>query len=328
MAITTTQAQPIEAKRIYTTQSDGLNLDRQRLKTLLEELSSRGRITERDERLFEYLREVNVLSLNQVQRLLWSGAKPVTAYQRLRFLLKQYLLSAARVPRAGMAAWDLPVSKVYALGLAGRLWLRDEVNNGYVTRHLKRDQVLHDLLVAELCVRLTEIIRKRGEAWSLAWAGERAASFYPREGEAAAIEPDGLGIVRQQRGSKVAVLPFFIELDASREAHGRPSSDWGRKVIGYDRFCAGEWKQHPELMGLATFPLVAVVTHGDQRLQNLAEAVVEHRRQPVIYYLALWEDLLAGEDLLASPAWLIVTPDNKLVGQKREQRQPLLQVSK
>ncbi len=315
---------PISPARIYTTQSEGLNLDRQKLKALLEELSRRGRITERDERLLEYLRELNVLSLNQVQRLLWSAAKAVTAYQRLRFLLNNYLLSAARVPRAGLAAWGLPVSKVYALGQAGQVWLREEVNFNPVSRHLKRDQVLHDLLVAEVCVRLTEITRKRGESWSLAWAGERAASYYPYPDEAPVIEPDGLGIVRQQRGSKTAVLPFFVELDASRESHSRPSSDWGRKVIGYDRFHAGEWRQHPELLGLATFPLVAVITHGEQRLQNLAEAILEHRRQPVLYYLTLWEDLLSGEDLLATPVWLIVTPEGKQLGQKREQRQPLL----
>ena len=320
------QVQPIEVKRIYTTQAEGV--DRQKLKAMLEDLNRQGRLTERDERLLEYLHEVNVLSLDQVQRLLWSGAKLVTAYQRLRFLLNHYLLNAARVPRAGMTAWGLLVSKVYALGPAGQLWLKEEVSSSHVTRHLKRDQVLHDLLVAELCVRLTEATLRRGEAWSLAWAGERAASFYPREGEGPALAPDGLGMVRQQRANKTATLPFLIEVDASREAHGRPSSDWGRKIIGYDRFYTSEWKQHPELMNLATFPLVAVVTHGEQRLQNLAGAITEHRRQPVLYYLALWEDLLAGEDLLAAPAWLIVTPEGKLVDQERGQRQPLLQVGK
>jgi DNA-binding PadR family transcriptional regulator len=324
MSITTVQ--PIEAKRIFTTSAEGV--DRQKLKAALDELNRHGRLTDRDERLMEYLRELNVLSLDQVHRLLWPGAKPVTAYQRLRFLLSQQLLNAARVPRAGMTGWGLPVGKVYALGPGGRMWLKEEVGNGHGTRHLRRDQVLHDLLVAELCVRLTEATRKRGESWSLVWAGEHAATFYLGELDASVLAPDGLGIVRQQRGSKTATLPFFVEMDASRESHGRPSSDWGRKVIGYDRFHTGEWRQHPELLGLTTFPLVAVVTHGEQRLHNLAAAITEHRRQPVPYYLALWEDWLAGEDLLTAPAWLIVTAEGKLVGQERGQRQPLLPTGK
>ncbi len=318
--------QPINTQRIYTTLASGLS--RQKLKDLLAELNGRGRITERDERLLECLRELHVLSLNQVQRLFWPNASQVTCYQRLRFLLKNYLLGAARVPRSGMKAWGLPVGKVYTLGDGGRLWLKVKVDDKPPARHLKRNQILHDLLAAELCVRSTEAVLKRGQGWSLAWAGEQAASFYPKRDEAPVIAPDGLGVVRQKRGRQAAALPFFVELDASREAHGRPSSDWGRKVIGYDRFCAGRWQQHPELLNLPTFPLVAVVTHGEQRLQNLAAAIDKHRQQPVIYYLALWEDLMAGDDLLAAPAWLIVAPTGQVIGQEREQRQPLLQGGK
>ena len=32
---------------------------------------------------------------------------------------------------------------------------------------------------------------------------------------------------------------IFVEMDAGREPHGRPSSDWGRKIIGYDRAVQG-----------------------------------------------------------------------------------------
>jgi hypothetical protein len=219
------------------------------------------------------------------------------------------------------------VGKVYALGPGGRLWLREEVNNGHIGRYLKRDQVLHDLLVAELCVRLSEATRRRGAAWRLTWVGEQAAGYYPSLDEGPLIAPDGLGVIRQQRGQKTASLPFFIELDASREAHGRLSSDWGRKVTGYDRF-SGQWQNHPELGDLPSFPLVAVVTHGEQRLLNLAAAIGEHRRQPVTYYLARWSDLLSGEDLLTSPAWLVVTAEGQVVGQERKQRLPLLQGGK
>ncbi len=317
------QQQSVATKRIFTTQASGL--DRRQLKVVLAGLKEKRRITERDERLLEYLRELRVLSLNQVQRLLWPRAKPVTADKRLQFLLNHHLLAYARIPRSGMQDWGLPVSKVYALGDGGRVWLEDKVDDKPATL-LKRNQVLHDLLVAEVCARLTEATLTRGPTWRLAWAGEKAAGFCPKRGEAPLIAPDGLSVVAQKKGRKRAQLPLFLELDASREAHGRPSSDWGRKVNGYDRFCAAKWRQHPELSNLTTFPLVAVVTHGEQRLQNLVAAINKHRQQKVIYYLALWEDLVDGDDLLAAPAWLVVTPDGQVTGQKREQRLPLLQV--
>jgi hypothetical protein len=44
----------------------------------------------------------------------------------------------------------------------------------------------------------------------------------------------------------------------------------------------------------------------------------------VVYYLALWEDLLAGPDFLTAPAWLVVLPDGQVLGEAPEQRQPLL----
>ncbi|HID64443.1 MAG TPA: hypothetical protein EYP49_17130 [Anaerolineae bacterium] len=317
------QAGPVEATRIYATRPAGI--DRRELRQQLSRLARRGQVTERDERLLEYLCELHVLSLDQIRRLLWPEARETTAYRRLYQLQKYQLLSSARVPRAGMAGWGLPVCKVYALGSGGHLWLKEEVNPRRTARQLRRDQVLHDLLVAEIVVRLTEATYRRGEAWSLAWAGERAASFYEKGGDLPVTAPDGLAVVRRRRGDKVAALPLFLEMDASREAHGRPSSRWGRKVIGYDRFREGDrWKTHPELDNLPAFPPVAVVTHGQRRLLNLAQAIIKHRRQEVVYYLALWDHLMAPDDILTAPAWLVVTPEGKMVGQEPEQRQPLL----
>lgn len=347
MAIVTT-AEPVAASKIYATHPG--QVDYKQIRARLNDLAARGGITERDERVLEYLRELNALSLDQVHRLLWPEAKQVTAYQRLSVLLKHQLLCSARVPRAGMKSWGLPPGKVYALGVGGHMWLREEVNHRRAIRHLKRDQVLHDLLVAEIAVRLAETVGQLGESWSVAWTGERAAGLY--EGDTPICMPDGLAVVRRRQGGKVAALPFFLELDASREAHGRPSSGWGRKVIGYDRFYAGGWQSHPELHDLPAFPAVAVITHGAQRLLNLAQAILEHRREPVVYYLGLWDDLsrgevrpagegrphdegrppnegrLAGEDILTTRAWLIVTPDGRMIGQEQKDRQPLLAMEK
>lgn len=324
-----TQASVATPQRIYVTHGETTEADRQKIKARIAQLSERGGITERDERLLEYLRDLSVLSLNQIHRLLFPNAKEKTAYQRMYTLSTYKLIGSARIPRAGMTHWGLPLGKVYTLGVGGRLWLKDEVNNEGTGRYLKRDQVLHDLLVAEVCVRLIEAVWNRGELWSLAWVNERAASYYPNPQDSVpVVAPDGMAVVRQKRGhGKAASLPFFIELDASREAHGRPSSDWGRKVIGYDRYRGADedgWKSIPALGSLPTFPIVAVITHGEQRLLNLAQAINEHRKQKVVYYLALWEDLLHGEDILSAPAWLVVSPDGEIVGVEPGQRQALL----
>lgn len=310
------------AAKIFATRP--ARIDRQQLREQLADLLNRGRLTGRDEGLVECLRELNVLSLDQIRRIWWPHSKEATAYNRLYFLLKQNILGGARIPTAGLKAWGLPPRKVYTVGAAGWLWLKEEVNPTLSYRHLKRDQVLHDLLVAEIYVRLNEAVRIRGEAWSLIWVGEQGASFFDGDRPTPIIAPDGLAIVQQRRGEKVATLPLFIELDRSREAHGRPSSDWGRKVQGYNRFHAHNWKMHPQLSDLPTFPWVAVITHGAQRLLNLAQAIKKHRQEPVIYYLALWDDLLAGDDVLDVPAWLILNQEGKVIGLKREQRQPLL----
>jgi hypothetical protein len=321
--VTTTE--PVETTRIFASRPDGV--DHKELQQLLKELARTGSVTTRDERLLEYLRELHVLSLEQIQRLLWPATQNrMVVYNRLSKLKQSHLLARARVPRAGMRDWGLPVCNVYALAAGGRMWLQDKVGSRQLNRHLIRDQVLHDLLVAEVAVRLIEATARRGQDWSFAWAGEREAAFYGKDGgDTPVIAPDGLGIVRRH-GKTVKSLPFFLEVDASREAHGRLSSQWGRKVVGYNRYYGdGEsWKQHPALGDLPAFPFVAVVTHGDRRLLNLAQAIAKHRKQPVVYYLALWDGLMANEDILDAPAWLVITADGKVIGQEREKRQPLL----
>ena len=318
-----------KARRVFSTATYPALIDRHKVKQILADLIERGRITNRDEQLFEYLRELNVLSLAQIRRLLWPQAKETTAYNRLYFLSKHYLLSSARVPVLGMTEWGLPSRNVYSLGVGGWLWLRQEVNPSLASRQLRREQVLHDLLVAEVYVRLVETARLRGETWSISWAGAEAASFYAAtRDQIPVMAPDGLAIVRQQRGDQVAVLPFLLELDKGREAHGRPSSDWGRKVHGYDRFYAGDWSLHPQLSSLPEFPLVAVITHGAQRLLNLAQAIVKHRKEHVTYCLALWTDvMLATEDILLAPAWLTITADGQVFGHEPDRRESLLTVA-
>jgi hypothetical protein len=177
--------------------------------------------------------------------------------------------TAAAVPGHGQQAPARSIPR--ALGPLGQLWLTDEVDGGYKPRHFKRNQVLHDLLVSELAARMSETATRRGPGWAFSWAGESAASFYPNEYDPPLVAPDGLGVLRRQQ----AVLPFFVEVDAGRQGHGRYSSDWGRKLVGYDRFVSSRWRAHPELGHLPAFPVVLVVTRGAERLLNLARAKVQ-----------------------------------------------------
>lgn len=308
-------------RRIIASHPD--KVDVKLIEAKLAELTEAGRITERDESLMEHLREFNVLSLNQVHRLLWPDTIERVAYNRLYALSKYYLVGGARVPSAEMVSWKLPIRKVYTLGAGGWGWLLGQVSKSSSLSHLRRDQVIHDLLVAEIYVRLVEAIRARGEEWKVAWAGEKAASCYNANNNLI-LSPDGLAIVKQQRDNRTAMLPFFIELDKSREAHGRPSSDWGHKVGGYDYFFSNNWKSHPQLVDCPSFPWVLVITHGQQRLLNLAQSILQYRKTPVVYFMGLWDELIASPDFMTTPVWLVITQDGDILGRTPEERQSLL----
>jgi hypothetical protein len=291
-----------------------------------------GQVTTRDEGILEYLRELHVMSLGQIFELFWPAAKnPQTARNRLSTLIQYTRVSSARrVPSAEMKATGLEPGAVYALGVGGWLWLKENVNNSIMNRVLKREQVLHDLLVAQMCLNTMAAVQARGEAWQMTWAGEEAAAYYEpqrRDSNTAGpplIAPDGLAVIRRQMGEQTAVMSLFVEMDTGREAHGRPSSDWGRKIQRYNEFIADRWQLHPQLADLPDFPSVAVITHGAQRLLNLAHAIQQYRKEPISYHLALWEDLVGVDDILSAPAWLVLTPDGKVIGQERRERRGFL----
>jgi hypothetical protein len=123
-----------------------------------------------------------------------------------------------------MVSWKLPVRKVYTLGAGGWGWILGQVSKSSSVSHLRRDQVIHDLLVAEIYVRVWEAIRRRStedEEWDVAWAGEKAASCYGPN-NSLILSPDGLAIVKQQRDDIEAPSSFFIELDKAGKRMAAP----------------------------------------------------------------------------------------------------------
>lgn len=329
--VQTQDSQGRQPVQLYTTRYGPI--DKQAIRAQLAQLAGSGSVTARDERILEYLRELHVLSAEQLRRLFWTTGSLKTVRNRMSKMVTPALVRRARVPDTEMTQWGLTGRVVYALGVGGWMWLKEEVDSNIMDRALRREQVLHDLLVAEICVRMLEAAAVRGQDWSISWAGEEATSFCQQEGGSkrkgnsgeaqVVIAPDGLAVVTQQQEDKKGELPMFIELDKGREAHSMPHTDWGRKVVGYNRFYESDWRMHPQLADLPEFPAVAVVTHGARRLLNLVDSIVSHRKH-VAYYLALWSDLMAVNDILSAPAWLMITPDGEVVGREREQRQRLL----
>lgn len=209
---------------------------------------------------------------------------------------------------------------VYTLGSGGWLLLK---RLGYEPHGAKREHAYHDLGLVEIRLHL-EALCRRDPSWNLTWYPERAASFYasPRDRQPTLV-PDALIVLRRGEGPTQETLAALLEFDASREAHGRPSSDFGRKFKGYDAFF-GKWDQHPVVGNLPYFPWVMIVTHGEERLQNLAKALLNHRQKRVGYALTLMTDLQATPDFLAAPIWMLVKPgENEIMGRERSQRQTL-----
>lgn len=314
----------LKMERVQTTRSIPLSAEEAR--RIKADLATQGAITTRDEFLLEYLRELNVMSVDQINRLLWAQKSQKVTYNRLVRLVGYRMISGARARRPIMQMRGLEPCRVYSLDQVGRLWLEHEVNNDPVNRLLNRDQVIHDLMVSEIFVRLTEHTRTRGEGWRFDLAGERNAAFYEQGADTPVIAPDGIGVLTQTVDGDDFSLPFFVEMDAGREGHGALSSDWGRKVVGYDRFIASGWRTHRSLRNLPSFPVAMVVTHGRQRLLNLAQAIAKKRKSGVIYYLARWnEDILPCSDIFTAPIWTVITPEGNIIGgEDALERKPLM----
>jgi hypothetical protein len=268
-------------------------------------------IGQRDRLLLAWLAAVKLASESQLARHFWPQTRAAPARRRLKQLTNKYrLLAAVEVDPEAMTAWGLIPGPVFELSPLGRDWLQ-KVAGGEPGYQSKPPQYLHDLLVTEISVRLAEAAHRRGPGWSSDWFGEPAIRPFAPPG----LLPDGLGLLRRPDGA--AALAFFLELDASRESHGRPSSQIGRKIHDYDQYAAA-WERRPGPVLLPQFPPVLVITHGAERLKNLAAALRQHRRRPVAYGLALLDDLLVASDVLTTPAWRLLPandPQPDLLGQ-------------
>lgn len=300
------------------------SMSKSEMERWLFSLSERNALTSRDLQLLEYLSDLTVLSLDQIQRLAFNDASRETVRKRLSRLSHSYrLINRFHIPKYDMETRRLTYSKVYYLERTGHFWL--VLSEQYPGRAVKREQAIHDLLVAELRVRLEEARRKGCPGWTINWYGEYAARFFRHQkDDLPLLVPDALAVIRYPSGNTPSTFAFFLEADVSREGHGRPSSRIQRKISGYDTLFTHR-ENHELTRELACFPAVLFITSGEGRLQNLAEVILRHRREPIGYALALWSDLLTSPNWFEAPAWMLLPPGSPTaIGRARSERQALL----
>jgi hypothetical protein len=274
----------------------------------VQELLSRGRITERDQALMLALADCSVLSHAQVKRLYWPGTTEQACRRRLRALYDAHLLDRAVDVSPGMEEIGLEPGIVYALGRAGRVYL--EKLNGrerlpdYPLASAAR--LLHDLGLAEVMVCLTEALRERGVA--LLWQGEAGARVVA-EGEGGKmgrvlLEPDALMTLRYERQGAEVAASFFVEWDAGSER----GLHFRRKVRGYDSVRRRErlWQDK----GLPRFPAVALVTVSERRAGGLLEQVRDTRQTEVLWLLT---DVAALRGAPLGPIWRVLLKDGRVL---------------
>jgi hypothetical protein len=119
-------------------------------------------LQERDIALLETVRDLTVISLNQIQRLFWPEAGREVARKRLSHLMNrgQGWLTNFTVPKPEMQAAGLEPGKIYCLSKNGHSWFRNQGRpprgqNTTAIQHLPAHESAldgdDDILVTSVC---------------------------------------------------------------------------------------------------------------------------------------------------------------------------------
>lgn len=228
-----------------------VNINSDYVRKLLEE----ARLTERDETLLKYLDELPVLTARQIKRLLWTNSTTSNLNRRLRALYDYHLLDRVRMINKQHGI-------TYTLGKAGRLWLHGEQTRSSRAPQVNVPRLSHDLVMAEVIVRLIEELRQRdptGRQYRLEWAGPDNSRFIHQDKVIVAAD----GRLRISTGS--ARQTFLLEIDMSTERAGAFQSKVKRYHQAYTR--PGLRDEHN------TLAVVLVVTTVPRRVDLLAEVI-------------------------------------------------------
>jgi hypothetical protein len=257
---------------------------------LLQEHLQRGIITNRDIVLFKLLEECGVMSTDQIRRMLWAGRTSSVFQRRLNKLYHLHYLDRS-VDVLYERPYGIAYSLVYALGKAGRLWLEkyEGYSDVYAYPVANMGLLLHDVVLSEIMVLLTESFRREG--YSMDWRGTNSARFlepqkrgeYPKK----ILEPDALLTVKRMVDGKDVWRPFFVEFDTGTQRH----AFFGEKVARYVVISQREdvWKSR----GFAKFPPVMLITSGEKRAENLVSVISGNLQAGPPWIMTDWDSFHA-----------------------------------
>jgi hypothetical protein len=124
------------------------------------------------------------------------------------------------------------------------------------------------------------------EAWQFEWAAVRR---FPHDGRWQTLRPDAYGRYRVGR----QVLAFFLEIDRGTSGLRALES----KFAGYCAYRDSGLYARDPAHGALAFPVILVVTTGEERLRHILESVravaAEHLTRPLAVWVATAADLAA-----------------------------------
>ena len=226
-------------------------------------------LLESDRELVKYLGEVDYATTEQVSRMYYAKhADPLKlAQKRLTKLWQWHVFD--RTPCNGLEKDGIAQQLVYSLGKAGNLMLDEADDEGDKQRKPHGMALMpHDLMLGELLVGLSAVVRKTG--WKYIFYGERESLVKFEYNEIRIkLRPDGLLFMNNEEAD--IEIPLFIELDDST----LNLDHFLGKAVQYNAYFASEaWTDCFE-----KFPHVAVVVCGvassAAKRQSMADARIQ-----------------------------------------------------
>jgi hypothetical protein len=167
----------------------------------------------------------------------------------------------------------------------------------YCRRYAEHTQEVQAVFVGFVCAARAAANAGRDhvlEAWQFEWAALRR---YPHDGRWQTLRPDAYGRYRVGR----RVRAFFLEID--RGTSGQ--SALATKFAGYCAYRASGLYARDPAHGALAFPVLLVVTTGEERLRHILESAravaATQLTRPLVVWVATAADL-AGHGPLG-PIW-------------------------
>ena len=146
------------------------------------------------------------------------------------------------------------------------------------------------------------------------------------EGELSNVKRHSSGHMYFTLKDDKAQLPAVMFRGSARHLRFRPEDGtavlaWGHITVYEPRGAYQIQVERMEPRGKGALQLAF-----EQLKEKLAKEglFAEKRKKPLVYYLALWPDVLAAEDVFAAPVWMAIAPDGRIVGREPQERVALV----